>query len=172
MRKQLYLDIKNCLKAITDTEGETIFKHFDLWNQQVEFIEQETPFAVPAIFIEIKPVEWQQLGFNKQHADAIIRVHIVTPWFAQTADYSPYEEEMLNYLDLADLVVKALDNFAPSAGNNFMRTNSITNHNHERYVDSVEEYKCRVSDTSAVINFTNPVNADAIINYGQNDDQV
>ena len=171
MRKTLYLDIKNCLKAITDTNGVPVFKHFDLWNQQVEFIEQETPFAVPAIFIEFKPIEWQQLGFNKQHADALIRVHVVTPWFAQTADYSPLESEMLDYLDLPDLVVKALDNFAPAAGNKFMRINSITNHNHERYVESVEEYKCHVSDISAVTEFTTPVNAQAIINYGQEPDQ-
>jgi len=30
-----------------------------------------------------------------------------------------------------------------------MRTQTIPNHNHERYVDSVEEYICRVTDTSA-----------------------
>jgi len=168
MRKAFYKGIKNKLKAITDSNGDQVFKHFDLWNQNVEFIEQENPFDVPAIFIEITPLKWNQQGFNKQDADAVLRIHIVTPWYAQTADYSPMEDEMLDYLDLPDLVVNALANFAPAAGNKMMRTNSITNHNHERYVDSVEEYICNVIDTSATTAFTNPVTAQAIINRGIN----
>ncbi len=163
MRKNLYLEIKNCLKEIKDTQGVPIFRHFDLWNQQVDFLEQETPFDVPAIFIELQPIVWEQLGYNKQYAEAVIRVHIVTPWYSQTADYSTLENVMLNYLDLPDLVVKALDNFAPSAGNKFMRIRSITNHNHERLVDSVEEYKCRISDISAITEFTTPINIDDVI---------
>lgn len=164
MRKALYKNIKNKIKSITDSNGEQIFKHFDLWNQQVEYIEKETPFEVPAIFIEIQALKWNQQGFNKQDADAVIRIHIVTPWFGQTADYSPLEDEMLDYLDLPDIVVKNLANFAPTGGNKMMRINSITNHNHERYVDSVEEYICNVIDTSATTEFTTPVNAQAIIN--------
>lgn len=53
MRTFLYTSLTDHLKKLTDLEGEQLIKHIDLWNEQVEFIEQETPFATPAIFIEL-----------------------------------------------------------------------------------------------------------------------
>lgn len=154
MRKQLYLDIKNALKSILDTEGQQVFQHFDLWNQQVEFLEQETPFNCPAIFIEFVPIQWNQLGQNKQDAELQVKIHIVTEWWAQTHDSSPVADEMLNYLDLPDVVVRKLNNFATSLGNKFMRIRSEINHNHERRLDSIEVFKCQVIDTSATATYT------------------
>lgn len=150
MKKQLYLDIKNHLKAITAADGEPLFKHYDLWNQQVEFIEQETPFQCPAVFIEFSPIQWETMGNRMQCADLNVRLHIVTEWYAGTADYSPTEDEHLAYLDIVDSVVAAMQGFSASSTNSWMRKQSITNHNHERYVDSVEEYVCKVFDQSAV----------------------
>ncbi|MBR3571668.1 MAG: hypothetical protein IKN99_00215, partial [Bacteroidales bacterium] len=69
MKKQLYLAIKNRLKNIPGADGQPLFKHFDLWNQQVEFIEQETPFQTPAIFVEFQPLQWRTLGNRVQDAD-------------------------------------------------------------------------------------------------------
>lgn len=154
MRKQLYLDIKNALKSIVDSEDNPVFKHFDLWNQQVEFLEEETPFERPAVFIELSPLAWNQVGLKKQEAELQVKIHIVTDWWAQTHDSSPVEDEMLAYLDIADVVVRKLNNFAASSGNTFMRIRSETNHNHERVVDSVEVFKCSVIDTSATATYT------------------
>lgn len=149
MKKQLYLDIKNRLKDITAADGEPVFKHFDLWNQQVEFLEEETPFLTPAIFIEFLPHEWKTLGNRRQHAVLNTRIHIVTQWFAGTADYSPTEQQALEYLDIVDCVVAALQNFSASSTNSWMRTRTVPNHNHERYVDNIEEYVCDLIDVSA-----------------------
>ena len=152
MKKQLYLDIIEQLKTITNSDGEALFQHFDLWNQQVAFLEEETPFNLPAVFVEFTPHNWQTLGNRKQAADITIRLHIVTQWFSDTADYVP-EEFMLQavaYLDIIDKVVAAMQNFAPTNANAWMRTRSIPNHDHGRYVDSIEEYVCNIVDTSAV----------------------
>ena len=151
MKKQLYLAIVDRLKNIPGADGEPLFKHFDLWNQQVEFIEQETPFLTPAVFVEFLPLKWQTLGKRVQSADLTTRLHIVTEWHALTADNVPDEEQdlALAYLDIVDSVVAALQNFAAPCTNAWMRTQTIPNHNHERYVDSVEEYICRVTDNSA-----------------------
>jgi len=70
MKKQLYLDIKNRLKTITDSTGNQLFQHFDLWNRQVEFIEQETPFTCPAVFVEFMPHTWRTLGNRVQDAES------------------------------------------------------------------------------------------------------
>jgi hypothetical protein len=150
MRKGLYLAIKNRLKLIKNDDGEQLFQHFDLWNRQVEFVEQETPFACPAVFVEFSPIAWITLGFHAQEAQLTVRLHIVTEWYAGTADYSPTEAQALKFLDIADRVVAALQGFTSEYTNSWMRSLSITNHDHERYVDNVEEYVCNVRDFSAV----------------------
>lgn len=162
MKKQLYLAIKNRLKNIPGADGEPLFKHFDLWNQQVEFIEQETPFQTPAIFVEFQPLQWRTLGNRVQDADLTTRLHIVTEWNALTADYAPEEEEALEYLEIVDSVVTAMHEFTAPNTNTWMRTQTIPNHNHERYVDSVEEYICKVVDNSANTPMTG-VNGDVIV---------
>lgn len=96
-------------------------------------------------------MKWRTLGNRVQDADLITRLHIVTEWHALTADYTPddLEDRALEYLDIVDSVVAAMQNFTAPCSNAWMRTQTIPNHNHERYVDSVEEYVCRVTDTSA-----------------------
>ncbi len=150
MRKQLYLDIKDRLKSIKNEDGEQLFRHFDLWNRQVEFIEQETPFVCPAVFVEFNEMNWQTLGNRVQGCELTVRLHVVTEWFAGTADYSPTEQQALDFLDIIDKMVYTLQGFATSYMNAWMRKRSITNHDHEHYVDNVEEYVCHLRDTSAM----------------------
>lgn len=151
MKKRLYLDIKERLKtAVLDENGEAILKHFDLWNKQVQFIEQETPFQTPACFVEFLPFNWRVLGKRGYECDATVRLHLVTEWFSDTASYSPTEEQALEYLDLPDKIVAALHGWRGTTTNSFFRTLSETNHDHDRYVDSVEEFKFLLRDESAV----------------------
>jgi hypothetical protein len=157
MRKKLYLDIKDRLKGIEDTNGGQLFQHFDLWNRQVEFIEHETPFSCPAVFVEFSPMQWRTLGNRVQEATLSVTLHIVTEWHAGTADYSPTELQALEFLDIADMVVAAMQNFSAEYTNSWMRTQSVTNHDHERYVDNVEEYVCNLRDLSAVRKIYAPI---------------
>jgi len=157
MLAQLYLAYEQQLKEILNPRtGEPFFKHFDLWNQNVEFIEQETPFETPAVFLEFLPIQWRTMGKQIQDADLTIRLHIVTQWYGQTAEYTPADtrEQMLDYLNAPAIVVEALQGFCTEFSNGLMRTQSIINHNHERYVDSIEEYTCRIEDNSAERRYT------------------
>lgn len=154
MRKQLYLDIKEQLKTVKNENDEQLFQHFDLWNRQVEFVEQETPFACPAVFVEFGEINWRTLGLRVQDCELRMKLHIVTEWYAGTADYSPTEQQALEFLDIIDRVVHKLQNFQTDYMNSWMRTKSITNHDHERYVDNIEEYVCNLRDISAVIDTT------------------
>jgi len=94
------------------------------------------------------PTETEK-GFSSASASVTVRLHIVTEWFAGTADYSPTEQQALEFLDIIDHLVAALQGFSTSYMNGWMRTRSITNHDHERYVDNVEEYTCNLTDTLA-----------------------
>ena len=46
MRRMLYLGLTEALKELKDDGGQPLIRHIDLWNEQVEFIEQER--SVPA----------------------------------------------------------------------------------------------------------------------------
>jgi hypothetical protein len=157
MIKQIYTDIQTRLEAIRDTEGNALLKHFDLWNQQVAFIEEETPFNCPAVFIEILPILWQQMGGEYQQSEVTIRLHLVTQWFSQTAKNNPRQNTALDYLDLSGKVFDAMHKFSVANSNQFTRVKSIINHNHERYVDSIEEYIGLVQIKAQQVNYTEKV---------------
>ena len=52
MRKEIYRAI---CAALQDIDG-TPVKHVDLWNHNVEFIEQEEAWDRPAVFVEFAPI--------------------------------------------------------------------------------------------------------------------
>lgn len=179
MIRYLYLALEEKLLAITDEQEnpQPLFKHCDLWNRQVEFLEQETPFQTPAVFVEFTNIEWRTLGQHVQDADLTIRLHIVTPWYANTASNvqnADVRATALSYLDIPTVLFRQLhgqhgtvaapvETQAPASPgqeetptppkvigtfNALVRTSSTVNHDHERYVDSIETYRCHLQDTS------------------------
>jgi len=165
MIKNLYLAIVTALKTVKDDSNNQYFKSFDLWNQNVEFLEMDEPFSTPAVFIEFDPISWQTLGNKNQEAMATIRLHIVTQWHANTADNvaAEFRTPALAYLDAPSRVLKAMQGLViqPTAtmrcSNTWTRTQSIVNHNHEKYVDSVEVYTTHIFDDSAVSKSTKKI---------------
>ena len=57
MRKELYQMLCDRLKEV----GGGAIKHIDLWNHNVEFIEQEESWARPAVFVEFRPIKWNAI---------------------------------------------------------------------------------------------------------------
>lgn len=98
MRRMLYLGLTEALKELKDDGGQPLIRHIDLWNEQVEFIEQEEPFDTPAVFIEFRPVQWRTLGGTTQQADVPFRLHVVTKWQGSARDGSVFQEESLEAL--------------------------------------------------------------------------
>lgn len=148
MRKQLYLSIIERLKEIKDMNGEPLIRHFDLWNEQVVFLEQEEAFEFPAAFIEFLPVRWKQLNDGTQEAAIQFRVHIVTDFKGSSADGSAYQK---NALELFDLLDQVNANLSGMKGENFrgmFRIESSTNHNHEEVIESLETFQVNVTDKS------------------------
>lgn len=151
MRKQLYLGIIGQLKTLKDESGNRRIKSFDLWNEQVDFIEEEEPFDVPAVFIEFLPMEWKMLGGRVQQADVSVRLHVITPWAGSGRDGSLCQEQALQRFDLLEQINSCLFNCEgrEARGNYcmFRRTASATNHNHGELVEDIETFACRVMET-------------------------
>ncbi|MBR6905214.1 MAG: hypothetical protein IKN32_10230 [Bacteroidales bacterium] len=168
MIKYLYLELEKKLLAINDEQPKPrpVFKHCDLWNRQVEFLEQETPFQTPAVFVEFpEEIQWRTDGQHIQDADLTIRLHIVTPWYANTAANvidSDVRATALAYLDIPTVLFRQLhgqhgtveDNSDPRNPQVIGNFNALTriasrvNHDHERFVDSIETYQCHLKDLS------------------------
>ena len=75
MRKELYRMLCRELKAID------LIKHIDLWNHNVEFIEQEENWERPAVFVEFCPIQWNAIVPGVEYrAEPLIKLHIVTDW--------------------------------------------------------------------------------------------
>lgn len=148
MRHFLYITLIDRLSRLTGEAGEPVIRTFDLWNEQIEYIEQEETFAVPAIFIEFRPLEWTTLGGSTQRAEATIRLHIVTQWNGSARQGSFCQRQSLERFDLLDRIDHHLFNLQADNGNvsvnAFRRAASSTNHNHEELVEDISDYTCMV----------------------------
>ena len=139
MRKHLYTALVNTLKGIPE------IKHIDLWNQNVDFIEQESPWPRPAVFIEFAPTTWSPLAgpFLRWRGSGQINLHIVTDWSGQA---EPGTEEMESNLigwALAEKIQKAMEGLRGKGFDSVTISSTVTNHNHEDIVDNVEVYSFR-----------------------------
>lgn len=132
MRKELYQVIREKLGSIAE------IKHIDLWNQNVEYIEQEADWARPAVFVEFCPIQWRAIVNGVEYrAEPLVKLHIVTDW-AEGA----LEGGELSVFDLPEAIHKAL---TCTDGETFLQLDLVesdTNHNHEEIVESVEVYQC------------------------------
>ena len=152
MREELYRKLKTRLESLcingageyyerpddADVDSELYLraiKHIDLWNHNVEFLDQEVPWARPAVFIEFVPFKWAQVvpcvGYRAQ---PLINLHVVTDWTGADTDAGHFR-----LLDKIHALVAGL------CGNTFMEFDiysSATNHNHEDIVENIETYTC------------------------------
>ena len=152
MREELYRKLKTRLESLcVNAAGEyyerpdeadaddglypRAIKHIDLWNHNVDFIEQEEAWDRPAVFIEFVPFRWNIIVPGVEYrAEPQINLHIVTDWAGRDSDVRQFR--LLN--EIHNLV-------AGLSGNTFMEfdiDSSLTNHNHEDIVDNIETYTC------------------------------
>ncbi len=110
-------------------------KHVDLWNHNVEFIEQEDAWDRPAVFIEFVPFKWNAIVPGVEYrAQPRVNLHVVTDWSGKDSDAGQFR-----------LLDKIHELLAGLEGNTFMEFDiegSSTNHNHEDVVENIETYTC------------------------------
>ncbi len=140
MRKELYKALCEKLKSIGDGE----IKHIDLWNRNVEFIEQEEAWERPAVFIEICPITWEQTtGGRLQRGTGLVKLHIITDWSGSAADGSSDQDTLLEMFDWSEKIQKAIDGLTGEMFHSLHLVETYTNHDHEEIVESIEVYKLR-----------------------------
>lgn len=130
------LEIYNAIEERLRAELGDAVKHFDLWNHNVEFLEMETPWARPAVFVEFGEIDWQHLAGCRRvvRAEGTVSLHIVTDWASGS------KEVLSETFDLAERVRLALNGLADVHFHSLQLLSSITNHNHEELWEHIEKF--------------------------------
>lgn len=161
MRKELYKTLCERLTTLYATpdglygvvepgaevpEGwERLIRHIDLWNHNVEFIEQEENWERPAVFVEFCPIRWNAVVPGVEYrAVPQIRLHVVTDWQGSASDDSTFMEDALKLLDISGVIHGRLTCLYGKEFMEFDLVETQTNHNHEDIVESIETYQCVV----------------------------
>lgn len=129
MRKELYNAIKEKLTTDVPEVG-----HIDLWNHNVEFIEQEEGWERPAVFVEFGLIVWEPNVGSGYRGKGQVRLHVVTDWTegGQEAAW-----------DLIGKIRAAMENVEGIGFHGLVLSETETNHNHEEILESVESYEVR-----------------------------
>lgn len=141
MRKEIYEMLCDRLKEV----GGGAIKHIDLWNHNVEFIEQEEQWDRPAVFIEFQPIQWRQVktGSSISYTSRCrLSLHVVTDWHGSSSADSEFREKSLSYLDLLEDIHASLRGLSGQSFNGLDLVESLTNHNHDELLESIEIYEC------------------------------
>lgn len=152
MREELYRKLKTRLESLcineageyyerpddadTDDELHTrAIKHIDLWNHNVEFLDQEVPWERPAVFIEFVPFKWTSVVTGVAYrAQPLINLHVVTDWTGTDTDAGQFR--------LLDKIHELVAGLSGDTFKEFDIDSSSTNHNHEDIVENIETYTC------------------------------
>lgn len=130
MRKELYRAICSRLQEMVP---EVV--HMDMWNQNVEFAEEESVWGTPAVFVEFGPINWTLFKEgNIYRGVGKVMLHIVTEWSGAEDDSA-----ML----ISDKVVAAVAGLRSKNSDPLNLQETYTNHNHESLVESIEVFSLR-----------------------------
>lgn len=151
MREELYRKLKTRLESLcingageyyerpdeADMDDEMYpraIKHIDLWNHNVEFLDQEVPWARPAVFVEFVPFKWHAIVQGVEYrAEPLVNLHVVTDWA---------EQKNIGEFRLLDKIHELLTGMSGATFMDFDIDSSSTNHNHEEIVENIEAYTC------------------------------
>lgn len=153
MRRELYSALKERLgRLCVNAAGEyymaphemdadlntPAIKHIDLWNHNVEFLEDEEAWERPAVFIEICPIKWITIMPGVEYrAEPEVKFHIVTDWAEAVCDDT---NGAISMLDLPDHIHDAIAGITGRTFRELTLTESHTNHNHSDIVENIEVY--------------------------------
>jgi hypothetical protein len=134
MRKEIFETIRKAMLESGDV------KHVDLWNQNVEFLEQEDNWPRPAVFIEFDPIVWDRTKEPRSmYAISTFKLHIVTDW----VDTLGSSDSTLNVFELSRQIQGIVELLSGMKFGRCVLIESHTNHNHEEIMETIDVYKYR-----------------------------
>lgn len=129
-RKEIYKDIRRIALG-EGAEGEPMFSSVAWWNKNIEFLEEDTPFEFPALFIEFGTVDYapQKGCYETGQCDVIL--HVVV---------DGHKSDPVDSLGRCEDLISALrDQFWY-----MRRQQSVSNHDHGEIIEFLEIVRARI----------------------------
>ena len=124
---------KELFEKIREVIGHDVpsVKHIALWNENVTFIDEDDAWERPAVFVEFGAIQWSPFKANVHRGTGTVRLHIVTDYVdgGDTAGFA-----------LSSQLKRALDGLRRDTFGPLRLNLSVTNHNHEEILETVDEY--------------------------------
>lgn len=121
-------------EAIKTAMAETEVKHIDLWNHNVEFLEQEDAWPLPALFVEFGEITWEPLTGIHLRGTGEVRLHLVTNWSDGGYDAA---------FALCSKVTTKTCGLSGRSFDHLRLLRTSTNHNHEEILENIDTYSVR-----------------------------
>lgn len=133
----MYIDLAGMLLAIPG------IKHVDLWNQDVEFLDESAAFPRPAVFVEFGQIDWEPLNGPSPswRGTGTVNLHVVTDWHGDAAPDSECIKDNLEGWRIAEAIHLTVEGLHGNGYDSLRCVSTITNHNHEDIVDNIEVYR-------------------------------
>ncbi|MDR1120054.1 MAG: hypothetical protein LBM08_03975 [Dysgonamonadaceae bacterium] len=154
MRKFIYNSIVDKLKEMIDKNSQPVIRHFDIWNNNITYLQDEQPFFMPAVLIEFQPIQWRHQGNGVREAAVTVMLHVLIQRNAPTQNNQKYEDPGLCFFDLLTDINRCLHGHSKTSFNfghdAVTATQSVTDHDFEEIQHHIEAFTCHVSDASAM----------------------
>lgn len=163
--------MKAFLKAILAKLGSIEGIQFaDLYKAQPEFLTQEISFDLPAVFVELPAIQWQDVPYNIQRSQpATVRLHIVQNTLADSYNGSSDQDISLQITEMLTRIYVAMHGWheelrlpdnspAPIEFDALRRTTSVADTRHDTVSVDIMEFSTMFSDYSASPDFTRLAN--------------
>lgn len=123
-------------------ESQVDVQYIDRWNQNVEFIDQDSPWSRPAVFVEFGTIVWEPYKgpVFGQVGKGTVSLHLITDWAGSAADGSSTQEDALQDLEFAEEVEKVVIGLKGQNFRNIRLMESHPNNNHEDIIETVDVY--------------------------------
>lgn len=161
MRQQLYLMLVQRLQLLCrhpngsfylhnqPGHAHQVFRHFDLWSPILEWLDEEPPFALPAVFIDFAPIQWRQQSQGIRDATITIRIHIVARRRQPSRNPVPGQMVPTDFLALPDGLQLCLHGFKTGPFGAFTNTMSEIDNQIDELAHLVETYTTLATDSTA-----------------------
>lgn len=159
--KDLYTELADFLKKEV-----AAIKYIDLWHNQVNFLSEEHPFPTPAVFLNFRIINTQDLGEKVQNVKLQVDTFIFYETFADTYQDSWNQSSAFEFLDLLN------DSYATlhgTSGKNYSNMRRIgfapvdTGGAGNLYIQS---YECTLIDYAAMKTYNDSTIADLDVEQG------
>lgn len=139
MRRMLYERI--CAKLQKDLPE---VKHYDLWNENMDNLDQGGIFDTPAVFLEFDPISFTSQARGIPRCPITLTLHVITRYTPQRPTRSGYAPEALQHLELLERIEMALIGLSGEGFSALQLVSAELGHNHTALQNHLERFTCSI----------------------------